>query len=412
MAQFDTINLAQIYGAADDANFRRAQMEAANKRAMREQQAYDMEEKLKGAYAIGEDGVLDEKTTLANLYRVDPMAANKFKQDLDAGALNKQKLQAEQENAKFNRIKQISGVYKDTATAIMANPTPEAAAMNLQRFSKMTGEDVSQELQQVSKMTPDQIKQWAAGHALEAEKVLMKFETKDVGGQLVTQGVDPLTGKVTVTNQIQKTATPDAIMTDKRTREENALNRGVTMRGQNMTAATAQAKSTAPQKTALSASAQKELFEADELAKSSENAIGMLTQALELNKKAYSGIGAKPLAVVRSNLPGFGESEAANSTIDLDNLMTGQALESLKATFGGMPTEGERKILLDLQASADKTPAQRKIIIDRAIEMANKRMKFNKSKADALRKGTYFTDGVVEQAAPQQPSVIDFGSLK
>jgi hypothetical protein len=179
-----------------------------------------------------------------------------------------------------------------------------------------------------------------------------------------------------------------------------------------MTAATAQAKSTAPQKTALSASAQKELFEADELAKSSENAIGMLTQALELNKKAYSGIGAKPLAVVRSNLPGFGESEAANSTIDLDNLMTGQALESLKATFGGMPTEGERKILLDIQASADKTPAQRKIIIDRAIEMANKRMKFNKSKADALRKGTYFTDGVVEQAAPQQPSVIDFGSLK
>jgi hypothetical protein len=412
MAQFDTINLAQIYGAADDTNFRRAQMEAYNKKAMREQQAYDMEEKLKGAYAIGEDGAIDEKTTLANLYRVDPMAANKFKQGLDESALGRQKLETEKENAKFNRIKQISGVYKDTATAIMANPTPQAAAMNLQRFSKLTGEDVSQELEQISQMTPDQIKQWAAGHALEADKVLTKFETKDTGGQLVTQGIDPITGKVSVTNQIQKTATPDAIMTDKRTREENQKNRNVTMRGQNMTAATAQAKSTAPQKTALSASAQKELFEADELAKSSENAIGMLTQALELNKKAYSGIGAKPLAVVRSNLPGFGESEAANSTIDLDNLMTGQALESLKATFGGMPTEGERKILLDIQASADKTPAQRKIIIDRAIEMANKRMKFNKSKADALRKGTYFTDGVVEQAAPQQPSVIDFGSLK
>jgi hypothetical protein len=412
MAQFDTINLAQIYGAADDTNFRRAQMEAYNKKAMREQQAYDMEEKLKGAYAIGEDGALDEKTTLANLYRVDPMAANKFKQGLDESALGRQKLETEKENAKFNRIKQISGVYKDTATAIMANPTPEAAIANLTRFNRLTGEDVSQEVEQVSRMTPDQIKQWAAGHALEADKVLTKFETKDTGGQLVTQGIDPITGKVSVTNQIQKTATPDAIMTDQRTREENQKNRNVTMRGQNMTAATAQAKSTAPQKTALSASAQKELFEADELAKSSENAIGMLTQALELNKKAYSGIGAKPLAVVRSNLPGFGESDAANSTIDLDNLMTGQALESLKATFGGMPTEGERKILLDIQASADKTPAQRKIIIDRAIEMANKRMKFNKSKADALRKGTYFTDGVVEQAAQQQPSVIDFGSLK
>jgi hypothetical protein len=412
MAQFDTINLAQIYGAADDANLRRAQMDAYNRKSMREQQAYDMEEKLKGAYAIGPDGVIDEKTTLSNLYRVDPAQAYKFKQGLDESALGKQKLETEKENAKFNRIKQISGVYKDTATAIMANPTPESAIANLNRFSRMTGEDVSQEIQQISQMNPDQIKQWAAGHALEADKVLMKFETKDTGGQLVTQGIDPITGKVTVTGQTQKTATPDAILTDKRTREENALNRGVTMRGQNMTAATAQAKATAPQKTALSPTAQKELFEADELAKASENAVGMLNQALELNKKAYSGIGAKPLAVVRSNLPGFGESDEANSTIDLDNLMTGQALESLKATFGGMPTEGERKILLDIQASADKTPAQRKIIIDRAIQMANKRMKFNKSKADALRKGTYFTEGINDQDAPQEPGVIDFGSLK
>jgi hypothetical protein len=143
------------------------------------------------------------------------MAANKFKQDLDAGALNKQKLQAEQENAKFNRIKQISGVYKDTATAIMANPTPEAAIANLTRFNRLTGEDVSQEVEQVSRMTPDQIKQWAAGHALEADKVLAKFETKDAGGQLITQGIDPITGKVTVSGTTQKTMTPAEIERNK-----------------------------------------------------------------------------------------------------------------------------------------------------------------------------------------------------
>jgi hypothetical protein len=215
MAQFDTINLAQIYGAADDTNFRRAQMDNYNKRAMREQKAYEMEEKLKGAYAIGPDGALDEKTTLSNLYRVDPMAANDFKQKLDAGALNQRKLAAEEENAKFNRIKQISGIYKDTATAIMANPTPQAAAINLQRFSKMTGEDVSQELEQISQMNPEQIKQWAAGHALEAEKVLTKFETKDTGGQLVTQGIDPITGKVTVSGTTQKTMSPAEIERNK-----------------------------------------------------------------------------------------------------------------------------------------------------------------------------------------------------
>jgi hypothetical protein len=414
MAQFDTINLAQIYGAADDTNFRRAQMEAYNKKAMREQQAYDMEEKLKGAYAIGEDGAIDEKTTLANLYRVDPMAANKFKQGLDESSLGRQKLETEKENAKFNRIKQISGVYKDTATAIMANPTPQAAAMNLQRFSKLTGEDVSQELEQISQMTPDQIKQWAAGHALEAEKVLTKFETKDANGKLVTIGTNPLSGQVTVTNEINKTMSPAEIERNKIDKQKLGLDRqkfGLDQQKFNLDKEKA-SKPAPSQKTPLSASAQKELFEADETAKASENAIGMLTEALDLNKKSYSGIGAKPLAVVRSNLPGFGESDEANATINLDNLMTGQALESLKATFGGMPTEGERKILLDIQASADKTPKQREDIIKRAIKMAERRMKFNKSKADALRKGTYFTEGINEQAAPQEAGVIDFGSLK
>jgi hypothetical protein len=143
-------------------------------------------------------------------------------------------------------------------------------------------------------------------------------------------------------------------------------------------------------KSAMSATAQKELFEAEEIAQASNNATGMLKEALTLNNKAYSGIGAKPRAVIASNL-GMGKG-GADDTINLDNLMTGQALESLKATFGGMPTEGERRILLDMQASADKTPAQRKAILDRAIIAADKREKFNKTKAQSLRSGDYFSE--------------------
>lgn len=417
MAQFNTLNLAEIYNAADDAKLRRMQADAYQARAMREQQELSRQDAIRGAYAVGEDGALDEKVTLSNLYRVDPIAANEFKTQLDNSALNKQKLAAEQDKNKWERIKNMTGVYKDAATAIFANPTPENAAMQLQRFNKLTGEDVSQELQQISQMSPEQIKRWAAGHALEADKVMMKFETKDAGGQLITQGVDPLSGQVSVTNTTQKTMTPDQIEDNKIARANLAVSQGnlaINQEKLNLDRQKA-ANPTAPQKTPLSASAQKELFEADEVAKASENAIGMLTEALDLNKKAYSGIGAKPLAVVRSNLPGFGESDAANATISLDNLMTGQALETLKATFGGMPTEGERKILLDIQASADKTPKQREEIIKRAMKMAERRMKFNKSKADALRRGTYFSEGVVEQSAPAQPAqtqVVDFGSLK
>jgi hypothetical protein len=149
----------------------------------------------------------------------------------------------------------------------------------------------------------------------------------------------------------------------------------------------------------MSPTMQKEVFEADDTVQSGKAVINILNQAKKINEKAYSGYGAKTRAVVRSNLPG--ESEAADATINLDNMMTGQALESLKLVFGGMPTEGERKILLEMQASADKTPGQRKDIIDRAIRAAETRVAFNEKKAKALRDGTYMTQGVKND--PVQP---------
>jgi hypothetical protein len=147
----------------------------------------------------------------------------------------------------------------------------------------------------------------------------------------------------------------------------------------------------------LSSAAEKELFEADDNIKSTNSTIDLLKQAKDYNNKAYSGYFAKSRAVARSNLPG--ESEQANATIQLDNIMTTQALESLKSTFGAAPTEGERKILLDIQASADKTPKQREDIIDRAIKAAENRMRFNVNKAKSLRSGTY--NSVDPQASPQ-----------
>lgn len=149
--------------------------------------------------------------------------------------------------------------------------------------------------------------------------------------------------------------------------------------------------------------AQKELFETDDTIQKSESVIGVLNQALSINNKAYSGVGAKARAVAQSNIPGMAD-DRANATIDFDNMMTGQALESLKIVFGGMPTEGERKILLDLQASVDKTPEQRKAIIDRAIGLVNRRLTFNKKKASGLRTGKYFDEEFnQEQPAAGQP---------
>lgn len=153
----------------------------------------------------------------------------------------------------------------------------------------------------------------------------------------------------------------------------------------------------------MSVTLQKELLESDDTAQSSGSIIATLNQAKAINKKAYSGYAAKGRAVLASNMPG--NWGGADATIDLDNMMTGQALESLKAVFGGMPTEGERKILLDMQASADKTPAQREIIMDRAIAAAQRRGDFASKKAGSIRGGTYLTEGV-----PQTPAVGGGGS--
>ena len=197
-------------------------------------------------------------------------------------------------------------------------------------------------------------------------------------------------------------------------KQNDAANRGVTIRGQNMTDARgreaidvsrdklAYDKSKPGKVANMSATMQKELFEADDTAQSSKNVISLLRQAKDLNAKAYSGFGAKERAAVRGQLPG--DTTSADATINLDNIMTGQALESLKSVFGGMPTEGERKILLDMQASADKTPTQRAQIMDRAINAAEKRLRFSQSKAKSLRDGTYTTTG---PAATEEPNNID-----
>lgn len=168
-----------------------------------------------------------------------------------------------------------------------------------------------------------------------------------------------------------------------------------------------QGKQAAPQARKLSATAEKELFEADDMIMAGQNVVGAIDSALSLNDKAYSGYGAGERATIRSNLPG--ESEAANATIEMNNIILGQALESLKATFGAAPTEGERKILVDLQASVDKTPAQREALLKRARVAAERRVKFNQEKADALRGGTYQTQGIENQ--PPAPAEDDISDL-
>lgn len=139
----------------------------------------------------------------------------------------------------------------------------------------------------------------------------------------------------------------------------------------------------------MNATIQKEIFETDDAILSGQSAIGSLNRALELSKTAYEG----PLADQRAVFGGVFGDEGAQDTQLLRTEVTSNALNQMKAIFGGNPTEGERAILLEIQGAASQPKAVRDEIYRRGIQMANRRLTANQKKAAGLRDGTYFGGG-------------------
>jgi hypothetical protein len=127
-----------------------------------------------------------------------------------------------------------------------------------------------------------------------------------------------------------------------------------------------------------------------------------------LNDRAYSGPFAEEGAST-ARLPVIGglfDKDRAAATTELKTVVLDTALTQLKTIFGGMPTEGERKVLLDMQGSIEKTPQERKIIFERAIKKAEVRLRINQAKSKALREGTYYTEPL-----PQDIDAMDTGEV-
>ena len=108
----------------------------------------------------------------------------------------------------------------------------------------------------------------------------------------------------------------------------------------------------------LSATDKKAVMEADEAVLASTNAIGALKEAKALSKKAYEG----PTAGGRGYVSSLFGSEGGEATTDLTNVVMTNALGQLKSIFGAAPTEGERKILLDIQGSVSQPNSVRQKI--------------------------------------------------
>lgn len=146
----------------------------------------------------------------------------------------------EEQDSSLKREGEIVKLQGDLAKSVMSNPTEQAAIGAIERMEAVTGRRFDSERAAVYSMRndPAALRKWAGGHALSAEQQLPKFQQFDTGGQVQMGTVSPF-GEYAQTGAIDKTVTPDAVMTDKRAREEGAANRSVTIRGQNMTDARA-----------------------------------------------------------------------------------------------------------------------------------------------------------------------------
>ncbi|MBX5131605.1 hypothetical protein HJB80_02720 [Rhizobium lentis] len=164
----------------------------------------------------------------------------------------------------------------------------------------------------------------------------------------------------------------------------------------------------------LTTTDKKAILEADDAISTNKSAIGLLDQAIKINDKANSGWFAGTRAMLGNNLPDYAVPDALSSpessaaTTEYDNLVQQGALSQLKTIFGGNPTEGERSILLELQASSNKPPEIRKKILMRAKELAMARLALNQQRSDQLRGGDFYkpqggmSGGNSVQGAPQR----------
>jgi hypothetical protein len=156
----------------------------------------------------------------------------------------------------------------------------------------------------------------------------------------------------------------------------------------------------------LTATDKKAILEADEMVMSTEAALAAIKEAKELSPKAYEGFAASTRATIVNNTP-YANTEAAEATVNYDNAVIGQAVTQLKAIFGGMPTEGERKILIELQGSSSLPHNVRIKILERAEKLAERRLQMNKDRVDQLRGGTFYKPQEPRAAAPERTSTGD-----
>jgi hypothetical protein len=117
-------------------------------------------------------------------------------------------------------------------------------------------------------------------------------------------------------------------------------------------------------------------------------ALSSLAQAYALNPNSLAGGWLGKGQQFLGEISGSDDPIYVN-TRQINNLLGSQALELLRATFGGAPTEGERAILLELQGIGSATKEDRAKIMMRAYEEVQKSLAREQGRLEQINSGAY-----------------------
>lgn len=132
----------------------------------------------------------------------------------------------------------------------------------------------------------------------------------------------------------------------------------------------------------------KAILEADAHVLAHDQTIENLNELKQLSKKAWGFKGSGGLSTALAPF-----SQGAADTTQLNNAATANALNQLKAIFGGAPTEGERQILLDVSGSSNLPDSERQKIYARAEKAVLARRELAAEQAAGIRDRSYWGPG-------------------
>ena len=117
-------------------------------------------------------------------------------------------------------------------------------------------------------------------------------------------------------------------------------------------------------------------------------AMADVREAFELNPNSFSGSALDQLQYIPLATLGSDAPKVVN-TRRIENLLGEQALGRLKTTFGAAPTEGERKILMDLQGIGAKSLEERAEIMLRLYDVLDQRREREMRRLQEITSGQY-----------------------